>query len=110
MGGGTRGGWGYGGEGAQPGPHSPPWPCVNCPLQGPKEAPSVPQSIKDHRPPPSLELGCLDGHRRVGDRQVKGQETPQCLARRPERRCQWRPDKQVTESRWGQLWPQELSL
>ena len=77
---------------------------------GPKEAPSVPQIIKGCPPPPSLDLGCLDGHRRVGDRQGKDQETPRCLARRPECRCQWRPDKQVTQSRQGQLWPQGLPL
>lgn len=103
-------GWVGVGERAQPGPHSPPWPRGTCSLRGPKEAPSVPRSIKGRPPAPRLDLGCLDGHRRVGDRQGKGPETPRCLARRPERRCQWRPDKQVTQSQWGRLWPQGLSL
>lgn len=48
-------------------------------LHGPKEAPSVPQIIKGCPPPLSLDLGCLDGRRRVGDRQGKDQETPRCL-------------------------------
>lgn len=32
------------------------------------------------------------------------------MSRRPECRCQWRSDKQVTQSQQGQLWPQGLPL
>lgn len=80
VGGRTRGGVGVG-ERAQPG-HTHPHGLVGT-------APSVVLrkllqclGASKAAPRPRLDLGCLDGHRRMGDRQEGPEETPRCLARR----------------------------